>query len=207
MTRTLPRLHIVTDDEVLRAEGFQRTAADLLSAGGERIALHLRGRAVGGRRLWEMASACAEVARTSGSVILINDRLDIAVACDAAGVQLGGESFVINDARSVVGTHRWIGASIHSSGEAIRAQEDGADFVVAGTLYETPSHPGRRATGISWLSSQEPLRIPMLGIGGITPARVRKVRDAGAYGVAVIRGIWMAPSPVEAMESYLTELE
>ncbi len=207
MLGRLPRLHIVTDDEVLSDDRFQRTAAEIMMAGGSRVALHLRARNASGREMFRHASACAEVARGTGSTLIINDRVDVAIACEAVGVQLGGDSLPVGAARSLLGLDRWIGASIHSRSGADEARAGGADFVLAGTLYETPSHPGRRPAGLDWLSQPEPLELPIIGIGGITPERVGEVRRAGAHGVAVIRGIWAARSPLDALASYLAELE
>lgn len=87
------------------------------------------------------------------------------------------------------------------------AQADGADFVLAGTLYPSASHPGRPGAGPGLIEAMVEVAIPIVGIGGVTPERVGEVRGAGAAGVAVITGIWDAPSPVAALERYLSELE
>ncbi len=191
----------------MAGERFLRTADELLRAGGPEVALHLRGRGLPGRVLWVAAEACAAAARLSGSALFVNDRVDVALGCGARGVQLGREAMPIAVARRLLGPDQLIGASVHGAEQARLAEAEGADFVLAGTLYSSASHPGRPGRGPESLAEMASLAVPVIGIGGITPARVEAVRAAGAYGVAVITGIWEAASPVRALEHYLAELE
>lgn len=203
----LPRLHLVTDDGVLTRHDFEPLALRLAGRGGERVALHLRGPRTGGRALWRYAGALAEPVRAAGAVLLVNDRVDIARACGAAGVQLGETSFPPREARRLLGGTAWIGASVHDREAAAAAADDGADFLLAGTLWETASHPGRAGLGAAWLRELLPLGVPVLGIGGVTPGRAAEVRRAGGHGVAVIRGVWAAPDPAAALDAFLEALE
>lgn len=205
--RLVPRLHIVTNEAIVTREGFARTARELLSAGGSAVALHLRARSLSGRALWDAAEVCTAAGAASGSPLIVNDRIDVALGCGARGVQLGRASIAVADARALLGPDRWIGASVHDAREARAAQADGADFVFAGTLYPSASHPGRPGAGPERIESMTDVTIPIIGIGGITPERIGQVRASGAAGVAVITGIWDAPSPVAALERYLSELE
>lgn len=204
--RTLPRLHIVTDDAVLADPGFRERSAVILRAGCDRVALHLRGHRTSGRVLAGYAEHCVSIARRSGAFVLVNDRVDVALAFAADGVQLGSRSLPVTDARALLGARRVIGVSVHSLEEARHAAEKGADFLVAGTLYTSMSHPGRQAAGISWLKELSRSGPPVIGIGGIEPADVPAVLDAGAYGVAAIRGIWAAESLEAALADYLERL-
>ncbi|MEX2584001.1 MAG: thiamine phosphate synthase [Gemmatimonadota bacterium] len=205
--KRLPRLHLVTDDDVLREPGQPATAEALLEAGGDRVALHIRGPGLEGREIWERAAHCMEIARRTGGWLFVNDRIDVALACGAPGVQLGRASIPIASARALLGDRVAIGASVHSRREATEAAAEGADFVFVGTLYETPTHPGRRGSGTSLLGEVADIGIPMIGIGGVSPDRVREVLAAGAHGVAVIRGVWGATDPVDALREYLEKLE
>ncbi|MQA92180.1 MAG: thiamine phosphate synthase [Gemmatimonas sp.] len=204
---SLPRLHLVTDDAVLERPDFRSLTRDLLFEGRARVALHLRGPGLSGRRLWELAVDCASIAEETGALLFINDRVDIALACDAAGVQLGRMAIPVGRARRLLGTRFLIGASIHSPDEAKRAIAEGADFVVAGTLFETPTHPDRPPAGVAWLAGLSNLGVPVIGIGGVSRERVDDVLGGGAYGVAAIRGIWRAPAPVMAVREYLDGME
>ena len=203
----LPRLHLVTNEAIVTRPGFGETARALMGAGGGEVAFHLRGRSLSGREMWDAAEVCAAAAEASGSALIVNDRIDIARGCGARGVQLGRSSIAVADARALLGPDRWIGASVHEGAEARMAQADGADFVLAGTLYPSASHPGRPGAGPGLIEAMVEVAIPIVGIGGVTPERVGEVRGAGAAGVAVITGIWDAPSPVAALERYLSELE
>ena len=206
MLHPLPRLHLVTDDATLLTADFAERAEQLLIRGSGRVALHLRGPGLSGRSLFELAARLVPIARASGALLLLNDRLDVALATGAAGVQLGARSVSPADARQLL-DDRIIGASVHSRAEAERAIAGGADFLLVGTLFPTPSHPGRPGAGLGILRELYPLGIPMIGIGGVTPARVAEIIAVGAYGVAVLRGVWNAEEPLRAMMGYLEALQ
>lgn len=197
--RELPRLHLVTNDEVIGRAEFTGVAEELLSAGGARLALHLRARGASGRRMYELARRLVESARATASVLLVNDRLDVGMAVGADGVQVGSTGLATSDARRLLGPDRVLGVSVHSASAAEEARADGADFILAGTLFASASHPGRAGSGTEWLRQAGVEITPVIGIGGITLERVPEVLAAGAYGVAVIRAVWDAQRPREAV--------
>ncbi len=167
------------------------------------MALHLRARGLPAREVLAIAVRIAPVAAASGSLLLLNDRVDLAMALGVDGVQLGSRSMPVADARRILGAQAWIGASVHSAAGGARAAAEGADFLLAGTLFATTSHPGRPGSGTAWLGD---LRIPAIGIGGITPERVPEVRSAGAAGVAVLRAVWEAENPATSVRALLAAL-
>jgi thiamine-phosphate pyrophosphorylase len=195
----LPPLHVVTDDEVLRSADFLKRAGAVLRAGGEHVALHLRGPSSAGRFLFELAVALRAAAEESGALLLVNDRVDIALAAGAHGVQLGARAMSAADARRLLGPERLLGASVHSVAEAAAAAPR-ADFFLVGTVYASASHPGRAGAGPGFLRSLAEHGLPRIGIGGITAGRVAEVRAAGAAGVAVLRSVWNAADPAGATE-------
>jgi thiamine-phosphate pyrophosphorylase len=195
----VPSVHVVTDDSVLRADGFVDRAAAVLRAGGRHLALHLRGPHSAGRFLFGLAVALRAVAADFGALLLVNDRIDVALAAGAHGVQLGTRGLPLADARRLLGSERLLGASVHSEAEAVSAAS-AADFLLVGTLYATASHPGRAGAGPSLLRALARHGLPLIGIGGITPDRVPEVRAAGAAGVAVLRSVWGAGDPVRETE-------
>lgn len=203
----LPRLHLVTNDDVLRSPRFLSDAERVMERGGGAVAIHIRGPGLSGLEIWRIADRLAARAAGWGSHLIVNDRVDVALGCGAAGVQLGRRSMAVAAARLLLGSDPWIGASVHDAAEAKAAAEEGADFVLAGTLYPSASHPSASASGPEWLGEIGHGDVPIIGIGGITPERVPFVRDAGAYGVAVLGGVWHATDPVDALESYLASLE
>lgn len=204
---TLPRLHVVTHDDVLMTPEFGDRARWLLEALGPGVALHLRGPAVPVRTLLETASALTPVAAETGSLLLVNDRADVALAAGAAGVQLGGRSIPVQAARSILGEDAVIGCSTHGASEAVSALDNGADFVLLGTIWATPSHPEAAGTGLEPVRSAVTAGAPVLAIGGVTPARAAEAVAAGAWGVAVIRGVWQAEDPSRAAAEYLQAMK
>lgn len=198
----LPPIHLLTDDRILARDGLDVVARWLLRSGGPRVALHLRGPATSGRRLAECAAKLAPVAAEAGATLVVNDRVDVARAAGLDHVQLGQRSLEVGDARRVLGDGGRVGVSVHGDDEARAAAA--ADWLVVGTLWETPSHPGRPGAGPARLREVAQVSdLPMVGVGGVTPERVRAVKAAGGAGVAILSGVWSAPDPVEALNAYL----
>jgi|FaiFalFF_MnMetaG_3_1042247.scaffolds.fasta_scaffold00215_11 thiamine-phosphate pyrophosphorylase len=124
------------------------------------------------------------------ALLVINDRVDVALACHAQGVHLPEAGLPVAAARRLVGERMLVGRSVHGLKEALRAQEEGADYVVVGPIYPTPSHPGVAGAGPQLVREvASALKIPVLAIGGIDEGRVTEVVRAGAAGIAVISAI------------------
>lgn len=188
----LPRLHVlVTDTEAGRLD-VARAAEAVLEAGEGGVAVHLRLREASGRRLHELALRVREAADRHGGWCVVNDRVDVALTAGAHAVQLGGASLPVADARHVLGGGVPVGRSVHGAGEARRAVRDGANHLVLGTIYPTPSHPGRPGAGPGLLEEVAALGLPVLPIGGVDAGRIPALREAGAHGVAVRRAVWEA---------------
>jgi thiamine-phosphate pyrophosphorylase len=199
----IPPLHLVTDDAVVGRADFLDVARRMLEAGGADVAMHLRAPRASGRRVHDLAAALREMVADAGALLVVNDRMDVALTVDANGVQVGGRGLAPGDARRVIGPDRLLGVSVHSVDEARAAREGGADFVLAGTIWETPSHPERHGAGIGLIRGIAALGIPTIAIGGVTSERAAEARDAGGAGVAVLRGVWDAPDPAAAVSEYL----
>jgi len=194
--RPLPRLHAVTDGAVLAADDFAVRAAAIAAAGAG-VALHARDHAAGGAALARAAARLVALARPPEAAVFVNGRPDVAAAVHAHGVQLAGGDLSPMDARRVFAAG-WIGRSVHNADEAARAVEDGADFLIVGNVYQTPSHPGRPGAGLDLVRQTAALGRPVIAIGGIDAARAEAVREAGAWGVAAIAALWRAPDPAAA---------
>jgi thiamine-phosphate diphosphorylase len=206
MLRTLPRLHVVTDDAVLADPRFLGRSLDVLACGGAALALHLRGHATPARVLHDLAETLAFAARETGALLVVNDRIDIALAVAADGIQIGQRSVPVVAARMLVGD-RLIGYSAHDPNGALTARQAGTDFLILGTIYASESHAGQAAAGVELMrAAVQRVDAPLLAIGGITPARVAEVRAAGGYGVAVVSGVWRAEEPVPRVHEYLAAL-
>lgn len=194
--RPLPRLHAVTDADVIAVPDFGVRAA-AIAAAGPAVALHARDRKAGGAELARVAARLLALARPPEAAVFVNGRPDVAAAVGAQGVQLAAGDLSPADARLVLGPG-WIGRSVHAVGEAEMAVAEGADFLLVGSVYETPTHPGRAAVGLGLVRAAATLGRPVIAIGGIDPARAREVCDAGAYGVAAIGALWRAADPAAA---------
>lgn len=205
----IPRLHLVTDSDTLERPDFTARAISAMGAGGARLAVHIRGPRSTGRSLYETAVALGPAARSTGALLVANDRLDVALAANLGGAHLGERSLPVPEARTLLGPDRVVGASAHDPGALFALVAGGANYAFVGTLYETASHPGRPGLGTTALARMldEVPDFPVIAIGGIVPGRVGEVLEAGAFGVAVLRGVWSAKDPAAAVLDYLAALE
>jgi len=198
----LPRLHAVTDERIARRADFDDAARQLAEVGGANLALHARGRALSGLEHYDLSFRLSILP----SPLFVNDRLDIALALNATGVQLGVGSLPVSAARHLRPAW-WIGKSVHDLAEADAAKAAGADYLLVGPVYATPTHPDRAPLGLEPLRAIARLGLPMIAIGGVTAARAHEVKAAGAHGVAAIRALWDAEDPAAAARQMLEELQ
>ncbi len=160
--------------------------------------VQLREKDLPGRPLLNLATELRAVI-SSSALLLINERVDVAAAARADGVQLGEEALPTKEARKILGPEALIGRSVHSEQGAKLAEAAGADFLLVGTMYATSSHPGHEPAGPELIRRiAASCSLPLMGIGGITEANLGPVLEAGAQGVAVISSILAAPDPEKA---------
>jgi len=192
-------VYLVTD----RGQTNGRPLLDVVAAaldGGIR-AVQLRERDLPARRLFELATHMRALTTYAGAALLINERVDVALACAADGVQLPRHGMSIVDARQLLGADRLIGVSTHAPAEVADAAAGGADFAVFGPIFDTPSKRaygpplGLDALGAARAAAP---RLPLFAIGGIDAARAAAVRGHGAAGSAVIRTVLGAADPAAA---------
>jgi thiamine-phosphate diphosphorylase len=204
----LPRLHVVTDDEILGRPDWKRAARDVMAAGGERVALHVRGPGLPGRVIYERVQGLLESAARMGALLIVNDRVDVALTLRTDGVQLREASLPVKEVRRLLGADVWIGASVHGPDRVVELERDGADYLIVGTVFATPSHPQDPGEGVGLLERVgRASGLPLVAIGGISPERAHAVRAAGAHGVAVRGGIWNDSEPARAARGYLSALD
>ena len=199
----LPRLHAITDERIARRPDLDRVAQQLAVGGREELVFHARGRALSGLEHYELAvrlSACPPVP------LFVNDRLDVALAAGAVGVQLGQGSLAPEDARHM-NPAWWIGRSVHDLREAEAAHAGGADYLLVGPVFPTATHPDRAPLGLARVREIVGLGLPVIAIGGVTPERLPELMaGAGIHGVAAIRALWHAGDPADAARRMLQEL-
>ena len=194
------RLYVVTD----RQQTAGRTLEEVViaAARGGAGAIQLREKDLSARELYALGARLQEGLAPYGVPLLINDRVDVALALDAAGVHLAGHSLPTALARRVLGPDKLLGVSTHSVAEARTAMADGADFIVFGPVFATPSKlaygPPQGLQHLTEVVRQ--VTIPVLAIGGVDLANLSQVLQTGAYGVAMIRAVLAAPDPAAAAQ-------
>jgi len=187
------KLYLITDRTLFSSQcSFYFALETALQAGVKYI--QLREKRLPTRMILDTAYWVMELTREYGAKLLINDRVDIALAAGADGVHLGRQSLPANAVRKITGDNFLIGASTHSLHEAVEAEKDGADFITLGPIYNTPSKlKYGDPIGVDVIRGVKThVSVPVLAIGGIKTDTVHEVMSAGADGVAVISGILAA---------------
>jgi thiamine-phosphate pyrophosphorylase len=166
-------------------------------------AVQLREKDLSGKEMYLLAEKARNLCARYRAALFINDRIDIARAVDADGVQLGKTSLPVEVARGLLGRHGILGASTHSLEEAREAERQGADFILFGPVYFTPSKAFYGAPqGLTALKKiVENVMLPVYAIGGIKPGNVADVIATGARGVALISAVMDAVDPKFSSES------
>lgn len=199
-------LYLVTDRHRTGGRPLREVIQAALRAGVR--AIQLREKDLPTREMLALARDLVALARPYHAKILINGRVDVCLASGSAGVHLPATGLPVSVARALVGPDRLIGRSAHSADDAIRAETDGADFIVLGPIFDTPS---KRAFGFpiglhELAHTRMRCRTPIFGIGGITAERVQEVRQAGAHGVAVVGSLLEAADVERAARDVLDAL-
>lgn len=204
----VPVLHAVTSAAIVADRRFADRARAVMAAGRGRVAVHLRTSELPTRSLFILAELLAETQRPTGAWVVVSDRLDVALTSGVRGVQLPERSLAVADAVRVSRTRVRVGASVHDAASAAAAAIAGADWLVAGHVYDTPTHEAQPGRGEGFVRGVAEAvgraGPPVIAIGGVTPARVPALRRAGAGGIAAIRGIWEADDPSAAVAEYLS---
>ncbi len=200
------RLTLVTDRTQTRGRELAAVVGECLAAGLP--AVQVREKDLGAADLAFLCRRIRGLTLDTGARLIVNDRVDVALAVGADAVQRASTSLPVKDIRALVGTRLRIGASVHSLPEALEAEVNGADWLVFGPVYDTPS---KRAYGLpqgldKLARVASAVRIPVIAIGGITAERVGDVKRAGAHGTAVISAILTAESPADATARFLEAL-
>lgn len=201
-----PCLSLVTDRNVTGGRDLEELVEAAVAGGVDLV--QLREKELPAGDIYLMAKRLRAITRDK-ALLFVNDRVDIALATECDGVQLGESAMPTSAARGVCGAKLLIGRSVHSLEGAKRAEADGADLLVLGTIFPTGSHPGAATGGIELVRVvAEEVSVPILAIGGINQDNVASVIRAGASGVALISAIFGSPNPQSAssaLESQMLE--
>lgn len=202
----LPVVHAVTNDEIMLRPGFLRKAMGIMRVLEAKGAIHIRSQLLDTPTLYSITLALLELHEQTRCWCIVNDRVDVALACGVQGVQLTHKSIAVPDVQRIAPT-LLIGASVHSPEEARDAEQAGANWCVAGHVFETPSHPGEPRRESNFIPDVvAAVKLPVIAIGGIRPEHVRSLVHRGAHGVAAIRGIWNDENAELAASRYLSQV-
>ena len=188
-------LYLITDRKQVRNSNLLAVMEGALRGGVK--AVQLREKDLSSKELYDTALGMRELTSRFGAKLFINDRIDIALAADADGVHLGGESMPVRATRKLLGKDKLIGVSCHDRASALAADEEGADFITFGPVYYTPSK-ARYGDPVGIAALRETaglLRIPVIALGGVKRENAGEVISAGAHGIALISAIIAADNP------------
>lgn len=189
-----PTLYVILDRTVAGGRDLGELL-DAVIAGGARM-VQLREKTWPSGQILPLAQRLRARCREAGVTFVMNDRVDLAVAIEADGVHLGQDDLPPRYARPLLRPGMILGVSTHSVEQARRAQADGADYVAVGAMFPTGTKPDFELVGPALVRAvRGEIRVPLVGIGGITPDNVGQVIAAGADGVAVISAVCAAPDP------------
>jgi thiamine-phosphate pyrophosphorylase len=179
-------LYVITDKAI--AGGLTHTEIARRAISGGADVIQLRDKACGCRELYRIGRVLRAITMKTGTLFIINDRLDVALACGADGVHLGQDDICAGVARQIAPPGFIIGVSVGSVDEAIKAEQEGADYIALSPVFSTASkNDAGPGLGLDVLREiRRNISVPVIAIGGINLDNVREVIAAGADGVAVI---------------------
>lgn len=190
-------IYLVTDRGMLRDKSLYKAVEEAIK-GGVTI-LQLREKDAGSGEFYNIALEMKKLAGRYGVPLIVNDRLDIALAVDADGLHIGQEDLPLEVARALLGPGKILGYSVSNQAEAVYGEKNGADYLGAGPVY----HTGSKVTAVEPIGAEglkrikESVSIPVVGIGGIGTYNIDEVKRTGIEGISVISAI-LAKNDIEA---------
>lgn len=200
-------LYIITDQRISHGRSHLEVAEAAI-AGGATI-IQFRDKEMKDAETIEVCRKIHKLTNGKRIPFIINDRVEVAKAVDAEGVHLGQEDAPLSFARKVLGKDKIIGISVETVEEALKAAEEGADYLGVGPIYPTATKPDAgSALGIFRLKEiKDSVNIPVVAIGGINEDNLDEVLKAGADGVAVISAVVSSPDITEACRKLKNKIE
>lgn len=181
-------LYLVTDRQLMSSATIEESVEEAICGGC--TVVQLREKKANSRMFYQMAVSVKRVTQRYGVPLIINDRVDIALAVDAEGVHIGQDDLPLDKVRTIIGTNKIIGVSASNLPEAVAAQAAGADYLGVGAMYATGTKTDANLTSIAELRRiRETVNLPIVVIGGINKDTVRNFTKTGINGVAVVSAI------------------
>ena len=200
------KLYLVTDSNILEGRDFYFEIEEALRAGIKCI--QLREKTLGGKEFLERAKKLREITNKYNALLIINDRVDIAILSDADGVHIGQSDIPLKEVRKLLGDDKIIGVSTGSIELAKLAKKDGADYIGVGAVFNTTTKLDANNVGIKMLSDiKESVDIPIVAIGGIKLSNLEQIKDINISGYAVISDILCEKNIFERSKMWLDALK
>ena len=182
------KLYLVTDSDILRGRDFYNCIEEALKGGV--TMLQLREKNASGKEFLEKAIKLRELTKKYNVKFIINDRVDIAMLCDADGVHVGQSDIPANKVRELMGEDKIVGVSARTVEEAIRAKENGADYLGVGAMFNTRTKLDTKSVSIEKLKEiKERVELPLVAIGGLSLSNIDKLKECNIDGYAVVSAI------------------
>lgn len=195
-------LYLVTDRDVLKGRDLCLSVEQAIQGGA--TVVQLREKDVSSLEFYKIALEVKNVTDKYNVPLIINDRLDIAMAVDAAGVHVGQSDIPCKAARGILGDNKIIGVSTATVEEAIAAEKDGADYVGVGAMYLTATKTNTRPVTIEYLAKiKKSINIPVVAIGGINENNFIPLKNTGIDGLAIVSAILGKENIKEAAEKFI----
>ena len=199
-------LYLCTDRELMSEDNLEKSV-ELAIQGGVTV-VQLREKDCSGREFLQVAREVKQITDAYEIPLIINDRIDIAMAVDADGVHLGQSDIPAHTARELLGPDKIIGVSAYNKELAVEAQKEGADYLGVGDIFGTSTKAGTHHVEIDTLSRIcQAVKIPVVAIGGINLSNVTKLAGTGIQGTAVISAIIASKNITEAATKMLSLLK
>lgn len=194
------RLYLVTDRDVLKGRDLIKAVEESILGGATIV--QLREKDVSSREFYDIAKKIKSITDKYNVPLIINDRLDIALAAETTGIHIGQSDIPCRVAREILGNDKIIGVSVHTLEEALKAEEDGADYLGCGAVFSTSTK--KDASDVSYEKLKEiktRVKIPVVAIGGINEKNLGQLKGTNIDGVAIVSAILGKENIKEATEN------
>ena len=193
-------VYLVTDSRNKTEEEFLNVIEEAIKGGT--TVVQLREKTASTKDFYGLALKVKEITRKYGVPLLINDRIDIALAIDSEGVHIGQDDMPADVAREIIGEDRILGVSASTVEEAKKAEMDGADYIGSGAIFPTSTKDDADSVSKEELKEiADSVSIPVVAIGGINLENASSIKDTGIAGFSVVSAIMNAESPKDASKS------
>lgn len=204
--KLLSGLYLVLDAPALKGRSPIEAARAAIKGGAKVIQLRDKGHVL--KDIYKIAQELQELCSSEGALFIVNDYLNVALACGAHGVHLGRDDMPLPQARRLLPLNTILGASVRTLEQALQATSEGADYLAVGSMYPSPSKPSAPVRGLEPLRQiRAQITLPLVAIGGINEDNVGEVLAAGADGVAVISAVLGADDIEAAACTLVRKLE